>query len=132
MEVRTGPAGFALAGVEVHQVDVGGVVELAAAELAERDGDEAALDFDVAGADERAAEAPYQVGADVVVGAFEQGVGEVRELEGDLGERRGAEQVAQGYAENLHPAEAGQSAGGLLIVEAGCAGRRVRSAARGR
>ena len=110
------PGGLAVGGVDEHQVDVRTVVQLLAAELAEgHDGEAARL----ARGRERLAVAPHQLLADAPVTEVQDGVGEVRKLIGDVGERGQAEHVAEDDAEQL-PApevrhlERGGHAGGMV------------------
>src|SRR5262249_19611886 len=91
---------LAVGGVYKHQVDVGAVVQLLAAELAERDHAEAAI--------ARRAMAGDQIAADSLVGALQDRVGEVRQLLGNPPQRSHAENVAQEDAQQEAAPEAGQ------------------------
>ncbi len=88
--------GVALAVVQKHQVDVGCVVELAAAELAERDDRELGFgDASTRVGGLRRAVAVHERLARVRKRVIEDAVGEVRQLVGGVRERREAETVAQ-------------------------------------
>ena len=97
--VRTVAFGGAVAGMNKKEVDIGAVVELTAAQLAEGDDGESAARIGVFAGELAAHRAP---------GDVENGVSEVGDILGGFGEIGETERVAQGDAQHLAAAEQGQ------------------------
>ena len=95
--------GLAIAAVDEHQVDIGTVVELFAAQLAERDDAEAAQR---AVFQARLAVARHEFRANAAVGDVEDGVRQVGQFLGNIREGGGAEYIAQQNAQQLAAPEA--------------------------
>ena len=108
--------GLAIGGVDEHQVDVGAVVELAAAQLSERDDGHAALASFAVLADVGGNTVPqHELFADAFVTDVQNGVREMRHLFGGVGQRAQAQNVAQQDAQNLLAAEKrSDNASGIL------------------
>ena len=102
---RAAGVGLAVLLVEEDEVDVAGVVQLDAAELAEAEDDEAAA---LAVAAERLAVVLFQVSPGVVEGRFDDGVGQVGDLPGDGCDRLAADDVAIGDAQRFAALEAAE------------------------
>ncbi|MEZ5393852.1 MAG: hypothetical protein R2724_13575 [Bryobacterales bacterium] len=87
------PRRLAVSGVQVHQVDVGRVVQLASAKFSQGDRHKAAFDLGFAGAHQRTAEASHEIAAYVIVRAFEQCARQVRQLERDFRQRGDSQEI---------------------------------------
>ena len=105
---RYRPVGLALAGVDVHQVDVGAVVELGPAQLAQRDDGEAANDLPGAGIAQGAPETPDQLLPDMVMRGLDQHFSQAGKIPRGLGQGREAEQVPHRDPQHLVPLDACQ------------------------
>ena len=104
---RRRAGGVAVGGVEEHQVDVGAVVQLRGAVLAERDDGEAALPA----VRLRRAELGDEGRPDPPVREVDDNVRHQRKLGGDLRERRVAQDIADQHAQDLPAAELRQHQG---------------------
>jgi hypothetical protein len=104
-----GPARLAVARIHEHQVDIRTVVQLLAAELAQRDhGKTAGRGLAVRRFKQRLAITRRQLPANLAIGEVQDGVGQVGQLAGDVRQRGEPQHVAQQDAQRLPPAEARQ------------------------
>ncbi len=110
--MECGAGGFAVRRVDEHQVDVGAVIEFLAAQLSERDhGKRAGLPpaFSIFATGFPVARG--QLVADLPVGEIENGVRQVGEFTGDIGQRCEAQDIAQQDAQSLAAPETRQQHG---------------------
>ena len=112
------PVGLTMLGKQQHQIDVGGKIQLAAAELPHADDDEG---LNLAGRRARFAVAGHECAAGVSQRRGDRRIGKSREIGERLGELRPAGEIPPGDAGELAPPPAAQLG---LEKRLGC--RRVR------